>query len=119
MCREGLSSSRGNNRYGGVRQEITLRNTNTAMIYLSLQELVPKAERNLLVLLVMPILMRVLFFIFINCNCSRSRNENYFPQCPQKYVNYRGAIWFNKSLLTSCIMHYGANICRFQNQLSF
>lgn len=71
MFRERLSSSRGNNRYGGVRQEKNLRNTNyTVMLYLILQELVPKAEWNLLVFLVMPILMCVQFFIFINCNCS-------------------------------------------------
>lgn len=70
MFRERLSSSRGNNRYGGVRQETILRNTNKAMLYLNLEELVPKAEWNLLVFLVMPILMCVQFFIFINCNCS-------------------------------------------------
>lgn len=29
----GLSSSRGNNRYGGVRQEQFLRNTNNVVLY--------------------------------------------------------------------------------------
>ncbi len=44
-----LSSSRGNNRYGGVRKQKFLRNTNKAMLYLCLQEPTPQAERYFLV----------------------------------------------------------------------
>lgn len=44
-----LSTSRGNNRYGGVRQEQFLRNTNNVVFYLCSQELVPGATRDFLV----------------------------------------------------------------------
>lgn len=49
MFVERFSSSSGNNRYGGVRREEFLRNTNKAVLYLCVQELAPNAEIYFLV----------------------------------------------------------------------